>query len=175
VLVPFAFLFFVLINERPLNNRPFRVPMREKTVVRYVGRMLCFVAFMLRIQQNEVRAPELLKLFPASANAANRLLHDLSANSDQTLVSVHTLLVSVLREPRADPFQGSLSPFTLFFIFNNTTSSGMIKHPEDISGTISEMKWPLRAAGFYQIVIELQERFAENAGTEMGGDSDTLK
>lgn len=84
--------------------------MREKTVVRYVGRMLCFVAFMLRIQQNEVRAPELLKLFPASANAANRLLHDLSANSDQTLVSVHTLLVSVLREPRADPFQGSLSP-----------------------------------------------------------------
>ena len=53
------------------------------------------------------------------------------------------------------------------FDLQNTTLSGMIRHPEDISGTISELKWPFCGTGFHEIVIKLKDM---RVGMDIGAD-----
>lgn len=51
--------------------------------------------------------------------------------------------------------------------------SGMIKHPEDISGTLSKLKWPLHGSSFWEIVQKLKGVMDSGPKT-VEGDSATL-
>ena len=43
----------------------------------------------------------------------------------------------------------------------------MIRHPEDLSGSVTEMKWPFRASGFHEIVLKLKDM---RVGIDVGAD-----
>lgn len=145
--------------------------MRKKTTKRYIATILCYVAFILRIELGNIQLEESLALELQDSNAAVALIQALkNTDGDTTAVTaVHNLLMVTLCRIRSNPFETSPCPFVLFLIFKNTTLSGMIRQPEDISGIISELKWPLRATGFHEIVIRLKDiKARENVGMEMG-------
>jgi hypothetical protein len=48
-----------------------------------------------------------------------------------------------------------MSLCALFIVFRNVTESGQIKNPEDIRGTLTELKWPFRACAFREITVQL--------------------
>jgi hypothetical protein len=44
-------------------------------------------------------------------------------------------------------------PCALFIMFRNITESGQIKNPDDIRGSLTELKWPFHASAFREITI----------------------
>jgi len=103
-------------------------------------------------------------LFPI-LNASTALLHTLgSPNSDKPLSdAIHCLIMSLLWEPRTVPFVTSSSVVILFIVFNNVTSCGMIKHANDIQGTLTKLKWPFQATCFREIQCLLSTQRDLNA------------
>ena len=92
------------------------------------------------------------------SNAAAALLQTLLVSDSSAVGSaVHCLIMTTLHVIWSNPFQGSLWLSTLYLLFRNTTLSGMIKHSEDISSSVSKSKWPLCANRFHEIVIKLKE------------------
>lgn len=146
--------------------------MREKTTSHYVATMVCLLAFFLRIELGRVPYgdPE-ITLSTGISNAAAVLLNALQGNESLPL-AIHRQIMSILQEPRTQGGSALPSIVTLFIVFRNTMPSGMIKHPEDISGTLSELKWPLRGSCFWDMVQKLKG-VSDSEATE--GDSDTLR
>jgi hypothetical protein len=128
--------------------------MRSKTTSRYINKMLCLLAFLLRIELGEVKYQP-LTFSNALSNAASILLEKL--RSQDTHEAVHRLLMAILRDIRVDPYQKALPACTLYVVFSNTTASGMITYPDQISGKISHLKWSLRATGFHDICMQLKK------------------
>jgi len=133
--------------------------MREKTTSRYTALMLSYLAFLLRVKLGRIHLEEPLKLELPDSKAAATLIQALkSTDGNNAAVSaIHRLLMVTLCRQRANPFETTPSSFALFLIFKNTNLSGMIKRPEDISRIITEFKWPMRAAGFHEIVLRLRD------------------
>jgi hypothetical protein len=144
--------------------------MRQKTTNRYIAAMLCYLAFLLRIELGKIQTTAPLKLELPESNAAAALLETLRTKDEggfSISIAIHRLLLVTLRQLRSNPFETTPCTFALFLIFKNTAASGAIKPPEEISSTISELKWPLRAAGFHEIVLKLKEA---KIGLQTGAD-----
>jgi hypothetical protein len=136
--------------------------MRRKTTRRYVRTILCYLTFILRIELGGIQLgnAQPLALELPHSNAAAALIQALKSSdnskSAEALVNtaIHRLLMATLHQAR---FGTLRCPFTLFLVFINTKLSGVTRNPDDISGSVSELKWPLRAAGFHEIVVKLKE------------------
>jgi hypothetical protein len=154
--------------------------MRDTTTHHYVMTVVCLLAFFLRIELQRVPfGNPVITLSTSISNSTVVLLNALRGNAaNESLplqVAIHRQIMSILQEPRAQGTGSSLpSIATLFIIFRNTMPSGMIKHPEYISGTLSELKWTLRATSFWDIVLKLKEITDSDAEFEEG-DSSTLR
>lgn len=138
-----------------VNGKPFKVPMRGKTTSRYIQSLTCLLAFILRVKSGQVKGYiEELTLAQPLSRASDILLQSLKCPGDQISLSdaIHSMVMSILHEPRVLPFRTSSSLSALFIVFSNVLASGMIKHPEEIRGTLSELKWTLRASAFVEIV-----------------------
>lgn len=145
--------------------------MREKTTNRYITIALCYLAFVLRIELGKIKLEDLepLALEPIDSKAAVDLIQALKIDDggSKAITAIHHLLMGTLHQLRSNPFETSSSPFTLFLIFKNTKPTGTIKEPDEISTTITELKWPLRATGFHEIVVRLKDI---RVGVDVGGD-----
>lgn len=73
--------------------------------------------------------------------------------------AVHQLVMAILSDDLVLESH-SRSPGYFFIIFQNFTLSGQIGTLENIDATLSELKWPMRASTFWQILIEIKEATA---------------
>jgi hypothetical protein len=162
------------VFKREINNMPFKEPMRDNTTKRYVMTMVCLLAFFLRIELGKVPYGNPVVILPtAASNAAAVLLNALKGQKLLPL-AIHRLIISILQEPRLQGGSALPSIVSLFIIFRNTMPSGMIKHPEDVSATLSELKWPFRGSSFWDIVQKLGS-VAISDSEVMEGDSGILR
>jgi hypothetical protein len=150
--------------------------MREKTTSNYVMTMVSLLAFFLRIELGKFPYGDpAVTLSTGASNAATVLLNALKGNESLPL-AIHRQISSILQEPRTQGSSGRPAVVALFIIFRNTMPSGMIKHPEDINGTLSELKWPLRASSFSEMVQKLKGvAILESEAEADEGDSITLR
>lgn len=128
--------------------------------MRYISAISCLLTFVLRVNLGTVKlggGAQNFRISPLVSEASHRLLESLrSPDSGTTLAdAIHHLLMSLLQEPRTIPFNTSMSLCALFIVFRNVTESGQIKNPEDIRGTLTELKWPFRASAFREITVQL--------------------
>jgi hypothetical protein len=146
---------------REINTQPFKVPMKPKTTMRYISAVSCLLTFVLRVQLGKVKLTGHVQNVGISApvsEASQRLLDCLRIPGTTATAlqdAIHDLLMSLLQEPRKVSFNNSMSLCALFIIFRNVTESGQIRNPEDIRGTLTELKWPFRASAFREISIRL--------------------
>jgi hypothetical protein len=135
--------------------------MKQQTTMRYVSAISCLLSFVLRVKLGKVRLGGGASNFEMSrpvSEASQRLLDSLSSPINQTTTlsdTIHNLLMSLLQKPRTIPFNTSILPCALFIVFRNVTESGQIKNPDDIRGTLTELKWPFHASAFREITIRL--------------------
>jgi hypothetical protein len=127
--------------------------MREKTTQRYIRTITQLIAFTLRAELE--RCPNLdLRLTPLVSGKARQLL---SALLTKTAIpeAIHELVIAILSSQRAlnDQFK---CPGSLFIIFRNVKLSGQIKDVEDIRALMSEMRWPLRCAAFWEMILRIK-------------------
>ena len=72
---------------------------------------------------------------------------------ESTTLETQDLIISLLHESSSTTIpDGSYKTTILFIIFSNVLSSGMIRDLNRVNSTLSELKWPFRAAAFRQIM-----------------------
>ncbi|KAG2084486.1 uncharacterized protein F5147DRAFT_589450, partial [Suillus discolor] len=139
-----------------LNNRPFKAPMRKQTVHRYVATFAKLIAFVCRAKDGH------LKRASNSTVRKVALASNIQRRSKQLLISMderqaahsasHELAMVLLTTlyPPTTPLE---CPGKLFLIFSCVKLSGQILDPIHINPFMSELRWCLRAAAFYQICL----------------------
>jgi hypothetical protein len=127
--------------------------MRGATADRYISCINCLFSFLLRIERGLIDFD--IQLTGPVSNAAKTVINGLSSGTIERS-DIHLLSMAVLQEVR-DPSVTTPSACVLFIIFKNVMLSGMIRYPENISGTLSELKWPFRATAFHEIYKELKK------------------
>ena len=65
--------------------------------------------------------------------------------------AIHQLVIAILLRvhPPGDLYA---CPVARFIIYMNVLPSGQIRHPGDINGTLTELKWPFRASTFWEVL-----------------------
>ena len=134
--------------------------MRKDTTNHYIHAHTCLLAFLLRAKSGIVAGyslPQPGYIFDA---AGELLLHLASKDKSRIIRGVHKMTMSILKEPQMLPTGNSASPITLYLAYQNTMPSGGIKHPEDINGTLTDFKWPVRATVFRDIVDAVEQQYS---------------
>lgn len=150
----------IISNFSELNNKPFRVPLRRKTVMRYTNRIISLVCFFLRIKQGKVEGYK-ADLLPDDIDICiTKLISCLEARR-ATVFNVHELLCSVLKE-RRQLSSTSLSPLVFFLVCSNVTQYGGIENPDHIASVLTDIKWPFRASAFQAIKLALEDAEKES-------------
>ncbi|KAG1850434.1 hypothetical protein F4604DRAFT_1515905, partial [Suillus subluteus] len=139
-----------------LNNRPFKAPLRKQTVQRYVRTFAKMIAFVSRARDGQLdRASSSIARKVALASkiqcCIERFLTDMDKRQAAHAAS-HDLVMALLttQYPPSTLFE---CPVKLFLIFSCVKLSGQILDPIHINPFLSELRWCLRAAGFYQICL----------------------
>lgn len=140
-------------------DSPFRVPMRRGgTLMTYVNTMIRLLAFALRVHhkhRNKITLTGREHVLPKKVvDAFTSLRRALALAPPESATSeAHDLIISLLHESSSTAIpDGSYKTTILFIIFSNVLSSGMIRDPNRVNGTLSELKWPFRAAAFRRII-----------------------
>jgi hypothetical protein len=116
--------------------------------------MTKMIAFVLRARLGLLESFE-LPLSPLISDKADQLLLKLS-DGDDACATTHQLIMAILSEIRGLD-SGNKCPGYFFIVFTNVLPSGKIRDVEDIRGTLSEIKWPLRASTFWEMVQRSKE------------------
>lgn len=133
--------------------------MRDSTTNRYIRTIVRLIAFTLRAQlgssdnSHPSHFPQINLASPIS-DSAQQLLSLLSAGNpgvEECQNTIHQLIISILSQIREIPPRYQC-PGHYFIIFDNVRLSGQIKDVQDIETTLSEIKWPLRASAFWEIL-----------------------
>jgi hypothetical protein len=128
--------------------------MRSDTIARYVRTMTKMITFVLRAQLRLLTDFE-LPLSPLVSNKTSELLLKLS-DGDNACTAIHQLVMAILSDVRGLD-SGTKCPGYYFIVFANVLPSGKIRDVEDIRGTLSEIKWPLRASTFWEMIQRFKE------------------
>jgi hypothetical protein len=95
-------------------------------------------------------SPFELPLTQAISTRAEELLTLLSSQDDASN-AIHNLVMAVLSDSPSVQAEYKW-PGYYFMAFANVQPSGRIKDVHDIRGILSELKWPLRASAFWEII-----------------------
>jgi hypothetical protein len=120
-----------------------------QTTQRYIRTITRMISFILRCHLNDLEGLHLTLSAPLPEKA-DQLISRLSEGEDACM-GVHELIVAILNQ-YLPVGAGQDWPGYYFIVFDNVLLSGKIRDVDDIRGTLSELKWPLRAATFYEIV-----------------------
>lgn len=133
--------------------------MRGSTTNRYIRTIARLIAFTLRAQlgcsddSHPSHLPQINLASPIS-DCARHLLSLLSTSKpgvEESQNTIHHLIIAILSQTREIPPRYQC-PGHYFIIFDNVRLSGQIKDVQDIETTLSEIKWPLRASAFWEIL-----------------------
>lgn len=136
--------------------------MRAKTLRRYSQTITQFIAFVLRAVVASNRGPK-INLAPPILDAGRSLIQALVSDELTRAGAIHRLVMAILLRVR--PCGDSYTcPVARFIIYMNVLPSGKIRHPGEINGTLTELKWPFRASTFWEV---LQQVHPEMDGDEL--------
>jgi hypothetical protein len=139
--------------------------MRAKTLRRYSQTITQFLAFVLRNAIASNHEPK-INLAPPILDASHSLIQALRSTRPplERASAIHRLVMGILLRvrPPGDPYT---CPVARFIIYMNVLPSGKICHPGEINGTLTELKWPFRAATFWEVLQRV----------DAGMDSDELE
>ena len=126
--------------------------MRAKTLRRYSQTITQFLAFVLRNAIPSNHGPK-INLAPSILDASYSLIQALESTRlhlDRAS-AIHRLVMEILLRVRP-PGDLYTCPVARFIIYMNVLPSGKIRHPGEINGTLTELKWPFRASTFWEVL-----------------------
>lgn len=126
--------------------------MRAKTLRRYIQTITQFVTFVLRNAVASNHGPK-IDLAPPILDASHSLIQALESTRPhlERASAIHRLVMEILLRVRP-PGDLYTCPVARFIIYMNVLPSGKIRHPGEINGTLTELKWPFRAATFWEVL-----------------------
>lgn len=130
--------------------------MRKQTVQRYVGTFSKLIAFVCRAKDGHLKRTSnssVRKVALASNIQRSSIQLLISMGERQAAHSASHDLVMALLTTLYPPTTLLECPGKLFLIFSCVKLSGQILDPIHINPFLSELRWCLRAAGFYQICL----------------------
>lgn len=128
--------------------------MRSQTTARYIRTVTRLIAFTLRAHRGLLAGFE-FRLAPELSSCSDDLLQAVRGQGN-TEDAIHRLILALLSQVQGLSSAQCSSPTYYFIIFLNVTLSGTIKDPEYIHASTSELKWPLRATAFREMVRKLE-------------------
>lgn len=127
--------------------------MRAKTLRRYSQTITQFLAFVLRSTVTSNHGSK-INLAPPILDASRSLIQALESTNphlEQASLAIHQLVIGILLRVHT-PGDLYTCPVARFIIYMNVLPSGKIRHPGEINGTLTELKWPFRASTFWEVL-----------------------
>lgn len=128
--------------------------MRKKTEDRYIHTASLFVAFTLRAASNILHDEMNLLISSTIIEHSDHLIKVLKSNNSESIENaIHTLIMTVLNLP-STPSEKFICPLKRFITYASVLPSGKIEDPKGINGTLTNLKWPIRATTFWETVVQ---------------------
>jgi hypothetical protein len=125
-----------------------------------------FLAFTLRASSN-VRGDEMnLMIAPTIITESNSLVEALKSKVEELIENaIHKLTMAILNCP-SKANERFICPLSRFILYASLSPSGRFDDPKGINATLTELKWPLRASTFWEIVLQSQDNI-HDGNTEL--------
>ena len=95
-----------------------------------------------------------LNIAPAIIKHSKSLMNALESNDNKLIDdTLHKLIMSILNI-QYTPKGNFTCPLYMFIVYSSVSPSGQILDPGGVNGILSELKWPLHASTFWEIVIQ---------------------
>ena len=150
-----------------ISNQPFKVPLRRKTLDRYLQTTTQFLTFTLRASSDLFHDRMNLMIAPSIIEDSNSLISALKSKNDGLIENaIHKLMMSTLNLPYKSK-ERFICPISRFIIYASVLPSGQIHDPGGVNGILTELKWPFRASTFWEMVQQCKELEENDENIEM--------